>query len=154
MSERLKSVEDLAAFLVKNGVPHQLDKEHNICQVATRPPAIPMPVIVRWETDLPYINIIQQMSGPVGGEREPEIEAAVAHINDVARIPGFGYSYANKVAYYRLAIPIYEGDISSDSLDKAITAVLNNAKQLAGALQRVIEGGLAGKDVLTALAKT
>ena len=154
MSERLKSVEDLAAFLVKNGVPHQLDKEHHICQVATRPPAIPMPVIVRWETEIPYINIIQQMSGPIPDERIAEIEAAVAHINDVAMIPGFGYSYANKVAYYRLTVPVYDGDISTDSLDKAITAVLNNAKQLSGAVQKVIEGALPGKDVLSSLAKS
>ncbi len=152
MSERLKSVEDLAAFLGKNGVPHQLDKEHHIVQIATRPPAIAVPVIVRWETEIPYINLIQQMSGPIPDERKAEIEAAVSHINDVAMIPGFGYSYANKVAYYRLAVPVYEGDISTDSLDKAITAVMNNAKQLEAAIKTVIDGA-PGATVLSALAK-
>jgi hypothetical protein len=152
MSERLKSVEDLAAFLVKNGVPHQLDKENHIVQVATRPPALPVPVIVRWETAIPYVNIIQQMSGPIPPERTSEIECAVSHINDVAMIPGYGYSYANKVAYYRLTIPVYDGEITSDSLDKAITAVLNNAKQLEEAIKKVIEGA-PGATVLNALVK-
>jgi hypothetical protein len=151
MSERLKSVDDLVAFLEKGGVPHQVDKANGIVQVATRPPALPLPVIVRFESKIPYINIIQQMSKPIPDERVREVESAISHVNDVAMIPGYGYSYANKVAYYRLAIPFYDGEITADSLDKAITAVLNNAKQLAGALEKVIEGA-PGADILSSLA--
>ena len=55
MSERLKSVEDLVAFLVKGGVPHQADVANGIVQVATRPPALPIPVIVRFETVHPSL---------------------------------------------------------------------------------------------------
>jgi len=152
MSERLKSADDLAALLAKNGVPHQLDKENGVVQVATRPPALPVPVIVRFESKIPYINIIQQMSGPIPEDRTREIETAIAHINDVAMIPGYGYSYANKVIYYRNAVPVFGGSIDSDDLDKALTAVLNNAKQLEQALKKVIEGA-AGANVLSALAQ-
>ena len=151
MSERLKSVDDLVAFLVKGGVPHQVDKPNGIVQVATRPPALPIPVIVRFETKIPYINIIQQMSKPIPDDRIHEVETAISRVNDVAMIPGYGYSYANKVAYYRLTIPFYDGEITSDSLDKAMTAVLNNAKQLAAPLEKVIEGA-PGADIFKSLA--
>jgi hypothetical protein len=152
MSETLKTLDDLINFLGKSGVPHQADTANGVVQIATRPPALQVPVIVRWESKIPYINIIQQMSNPVPDDRVREIETAVNHINDVAMIPGYGYSYANKVVYYRLAIPVYEGAISSDALDKAITAVLNNAKQLEQALKKVIEGA-DGAHVLSALAQ-
>jgi hypothetical protein len=152
MSEALKTADDLAALLAKNGVPHQLDKANGVVQIATRPPALPIPVIVRFETKIPYINIIQQMTGPIPEDRTREIETAISHVNDVAMIPGYGYSYANKVAYYRLAVPYYSGAVDSDDLDKAMTAVLNNAKQLEQALKKVIEGG-AGANILSSLAQ-
>jgi hypothetical protein len=150
MSQTLRSFEDLVAFLVKQDIPHQVDAANFAVQVSTTPPALPSAVFVRWEQKIPYVQLMQQLSGPVPDARLREVETALAHVNDVAMIAGYGYSYQAKVIYYRLSVPIYDGEISSDSLDRAMTAVLNNAVQLAPALVKVVEGS-PGADVLAHL---
>jgi hypothetical protein len=140
MSQVLRSFEDLVAFLVKQEIPHQVDAPDHAVQVATKPPALPNVVFVRWEQQIPYLQVMQQLAGPVPDDRVREVETALAHVNDVAMIPGYGYSYETKVIYYRLSVPIYDGEISSDALDRAMTTVLNNALQLAPALRKVVEG--------------
>jgi len=141
MSQHLASFEDLVAYLVKQGVPHQVDAANRAVQVATKPPALPSVVFVRWEQAIPYVQVIQQItSGQVPDGRLREVETALARVNDVAMIPGYGFSYQTKVIYYRLAVPIYDGGITADSLDQAMTTVLNNALQLQPALQKVVDG--------------
>jgi hypothetical protein len=149
---QLRSFEDLVAFLVKQEIPHQVDTANFAVQVATNPPALPGVVFVRWEQQIPYIQVMQQLTSTVPDDRVREVETALAHVNDVAMIPGYGYSYETKVIYYRLAVPIYDGQISSDALDHAMTTVLNNALQLAPALRKVVEGS-PGAGVFTYLPK-
>jgi hypothetical protein len=147
---QLRSFDDLVAFLVKQDIPHQVDAPNYAVQVTTTPPALPGVVFVRWEQKIPYIQVMQQLTDVVPDDRVREVETALAHVNDVAMIPGYGYSYQTKVIYYRLSVPIYAGEISSDALDHAMTTVLNNALQLAPALRRVVEGS-AGAGVFTYL---
>lgn len=153
MSQRLRSYDELVAFLAKANVPHQADAANFAVQVATKPPALPLPVFVRWEQKIPYIQIMQQLSPPIPDDKLREVETAIVHVNDVAMIPGFGFSYANKVIYYRLCIPAYDG-VNPDDLDKAMTAVLNNAVQLQNAFRAVVEGATTGAKVLDTLASS
>ncbi len=150
---QLRSYDELVAFLEAQKIPHKVDAANHAVLVATPPPALPGGAIVRWETKIPYLQIIQQITAPVPDERVRELETAISHINDTAMIPGYGFSYAGKVVYYRLSVPIYDGSISSDSLDRAITAVLNNAAQLEPALKKVVEGA-AGASVLSYLTRS
>ena len=149
---QLRSYDELVAFLVAQKIPHKADAANHAVQIATQPPALPGPAFVRWETKIPYLQIMQQITGPVSDERVREIETAISHVNDTAMIPGYGFSYTGKVAYYRLSVPVYDGSISSESLDRAITAVLNNAAQLEPALKKVVEGA-AGAGVLSYLTR-
>jgi len=82
-----------------------------------------------------------------------ELEIALAHVNNVAMIGCYGLSYQTKLIYYRFTIPIYDGEISSDSLDRAKTTVLNNAVQLEPAFIRVVDGS-PGEDVLSYMPTT
>jgi hypothetical protein len=142
----LRSFQDLVGFLEKEKIPHTVDAQNFAVQIPAKAPAIPANVFVRWEQTIPYLQVMQQMSPPIPEDRIRELEVAVSRVNDVAMIPGYGFSYASKVLYYRLCVPVFDG-ISSDSLDKVITAVLNNAVQLQAAFRRVVEGG-EGKSVL------
>ena len=151
MSQRLASFDELVAFLVAQAIPHQVDAANQVVNLATRAPTPPFPLVIRWERAIPFIQIIQQITPEVPDARVRELEAALARINDVAMIPGYGFSYATKVLYYRLATPIFDGGIASDMLDRSTAAVMNNAAQMAAALQAVI-GGAPGAQVLETLA--
>jgi hypothetical protein len=152
MSQRLGSYDDLVAFLVAQKIPHEADPANHAVQIATSAPALPGTAFVRWETSIPFLTIMQQMSGEVPEGRVREVETALCHVNDVAMIPGYGYTYQGKVIYYRFAVPLFGGEITSDDLDRALTVVLNNAVQLEPAFKKVLEGG-DGAGVLGYLAK-
>lgn len=143
----LRSYDDLVAFLVANEITHATDPARFAVEIASAARSLPGGTVVRWEQTIPYIQVMQQMSGPVPEDRVREIETAISHINDVAKIPGYGYSYLGRAIYYRLCVPMYDGEISSESLHRAITAVLNNALQLQPALEHVVAGA-SGASVL------
>ncbi len=141
MDQPLRSFDDLVKFLDGKQIPHRVDAENHVVQLAVGPPALPAPVFVRWESKIPYIQIMQQMSQPIPEPRLRDVEVACTRVNDAASLPGFGVNYATHVIYYRIAAPVYDGQLSPDMLDRSITAVLNNAAQLAPAFKAVIDGG-------------
>jgi len=49
---QLRSFDDLVAFLVKQKVSHQVDAANQLVQLATKLPALPYTVIIRWEQDV------------------------------------------------------------------------------------------------------
>jgi hypothetical protein len=150
-ARHLRSYDDLVAFLVANEITHAADPASFTVEIASRVPAVPSGLLVRWEQKIPYIQVIKEIVGPVPQDRVREVETALSHVNDVAMIPGYGYSYQARAIYYRLSVPIYDGDISTDAIDRAITVVLNNSLQLEPALRKVVEGA-SGANVLDDLA--
>jgi len=140
MTQRLHSFEELVAFLNEKKVPHRADATAQAIELATAPPALPQPVILRWDTKVPFLQVMQPISNPVGDDRIRDLEAAVCRLNDIAMIPGYGFSYAMKVVYYRFAAPRYDNEIGTDTLDRAIGLVVAQAAQVAPAIMKIVEG--------------
>jgi hypothetical protein len=140
MSQRLRSFEDLVAFLNEKKIPHRGDASMQAVELGTAPPALPQSVILRWDTKVPFLQIMQPITNPVPDERVHELEAAVCRLNDIAMIPGYGYSYGTKVVYYRFAAPRYDNEIGTDTLDRAIGLVISQAAQVEPAIKKVVEG--------------
>jgi hypothetical protein len=140
MAERLHTFDELVAFLNEKKVPHRADASAQAVELATAPPALPQSVILRWDTKVPFLQVMQPITNPIADDRVREIEAAVCRLNDIAMIPGYGFSYAMKVVYYRFAAPRYDNEIGTDTLDRAVGLVVAQAAQVAPAIMKVIEG--------------
>jgi len=146
-ARRLRSYTDLIAFLVEKNVAHRANPASFTVQIPTVPPALPGVAFVRWVEKVPFVQVMQQIVTSVPEDRIRDVEIAISHINDEAAMPGYGFSYEERFIYYRLSVPIDDGEISSHVLNRAVTAVLDNAAQLEPALKRVVDGA-AGASVL------
>jgi len=146
-ARRLRSFNDLRALLVEKNVAHRANPASFTVQIATQPPALPGVAFLRWVEKVPFVQVMQQIVTSVPEDRIRDVEIAISHINDEAIMPGYGFSYEERFIYYRLSVPIYNGEISSDVVERAITAVLDNALQLEPALKKIVDGA-AGASVL------
>src|SRR5262245_15509535 len=151
MSQALRTFEELVAYLDSKKIPYRGDPSAHGIELATAPPALPYSVVLRWDTKVPFIQIMQQITAPIGDDRVREIESAVVRLNDIAMIPGYGYSYGTKVVYYRFAAPRYNDQIGADVLDRAVGLVVSQAKQVEAAIRKVLEGA-PGEKVLSFVA--
>jgi hypothetical protein len=139
-ARQLRSYNDLIAFLVENNVAHRANPASFTVQIATRPPALPGVAFVRWVEKVRFVQVMQQIVTSVPEDRIRDVEIAISHVNDEAIMPGYGFSYEERFVYYRLSVPVYNGEISSEVLERAVTAVLDNALQLEPALKKIVDG--------------
>lgn len=137
---RLRSYNDLIAFLVDENIAHRANPASFTVQIATTPPVLPGVAFVRWVEKVPFVQVMQPIVTSVPEDRIHDVETAISHINDEAMTPGYGFSYEDRFIYYRVSLPIYDGEISSDVLQRAVTAVLDNARQLEPAFKKVVDG--------------
>ncbi len=145
MTTRLRSLDDLAAYLDSKKVPYRGDKSVGVIELATAPPALPYTVVLRWDTKVPFLQVMQPITGAVPPDRVRELESAIVRLNDVAMIPGYGYSYQLNIVYYRFAAPRYDNEIGADTLERAIMLVCGQAAQVEPAIKKVVEGATGDK---------
>lgn len=144
---RLHTYEDLATYLRENNVPHKPDAANMAVELPVAFPVEAGSIYVRWETDLPYVQVIYPFIGNVPEARAPEVMAAICIVNNQVKLPGFGYEPANHLIYMRLCVQLYDDGISPTAFQRQINAVLQNARELAGAFRDVVAGA-PSKDVL------
>lgn len=139
---RLTKYEDLVAYLAANNVPHKADSTEQSIQL----PANAGSVYIRWERDLPYVQVIYPFIGNVPPPRIPEIESAICRVNAIIKLPGFGFQHGDNFIFMRLCVQLYEDGITPIAFQRQIAAVLENAREFAGAFRDVVAGAPA-KDI-------
>ena len=144
---RLTKFDDLLAYLRENNVPHKADPAGLSVELPLATPANAGSVYVRWEKDLPYVQVIYPFVGEVPDARVPDVESAIVRVNNTIKLPGFGYEHGNHIIYMRLCVQLYDEGISATSFQRQVFAVLQNANEFVGAFRDVVAGA-SGKDVL------
>ncbi|MGE5182175.1 MAG: hypothetical protein ACM31C_08935, partial [Acidobacteriota bacterium] len=105
---RLTKFDDLIAYLQENNVPNKPDPGDQGVEVRlTSPQGDAGSVYVRWEKDLPYVQVIYPFIGNVPDARVPDIESAIVRVNNIIKLPGFGFEHGNKLIYMRLCVQLY-----------------------------------------------
>lgn len=144
---RLTKFDDLIEYLKENNVPHKAEPAEQGVEVGVSgPQGDAGSVYIRWEKDLPYVQVIYPFIGDVPDARVPDIESAIVRVNNVIKLPGFGYEHGNKLIYMRLVVQLYDGSIGATAFQRQVLAVIQNAKEFVGAFQDVVNGA-PGKDV-------
>jgi hypothetical protein len=140
MIERVASFSDFITLLNETNTPHRADQERQTVEIPTTAPPLSGPLVVRWEKQLPYAQVIQVMVESVPRARLQEVEHAICRANNTIALPGFGYSYDNDFIYMRLCVPMYEEGMLAISFRKQLASVMSNARQFVVPFQKVVQG--------------
>src|SRR5262249_47396897 len=105
-------------------------------------------VYIRWEKQLPYVQVIHPMVLDVPVERLAEVEHAICRANNTIAVPGFGFEYSKRFIYFRLCVPIYEEGIAAASFQRQILGAIRNARAFLLPFREVVEGK-PGEEILS-----
>lgn len=139
-SARVGSFDELISFLGAEGASFRQDPTSQIVQLALRPSDGGGPLFIRWERNLPYVQIVTTLARDIADERIREVLDALARLNHAIPLPGFGIDLARRQVYFRSTLLIADEGVPVDLLKRAVLAVASNARNLSTPLRRVIAG--------------
>jgi hypothetical protein len=139
MSVVVHSFAELVTFLNKEGVPNGANLVEHVVEIPVENPPLKDLVHVRWEKQLPYIQLVCVMVRDVPAERIPQIEAACTRANNTIAFPGFGFDYARRAVYHRHTLLVKEG-VAVHHLQQLILSVASVARDFLVPFQRIREG--------------
>ena|SRR6266487_3473229 len=148
----IKSYDELLGTLRTNNVPHQANPANQTIEIRTAADAFGNVLYVRWEKQLPFVQIIQPMIQNVPANRVQAVEAAMGRINNAAVFAGLGFDYPTHLLYFRITLPILPDGVRSDMLQALLQGAVINAGEVAEAMRRVVAGA-PGEDVLNLTGK-
>lgn len=149
---RFTSYQDLVAYLVEHHVPHEAQPDNLVVEMPVNAPPLAGLLYIRWEKQLPYVQIIHPFVLDVPEDRIREIESALCHANTIIALPGLGFEYQKRFVFMRLCVPMYEEGMLAASFQRQVLGVLQNAKDFLAPLRDVVAGA-SGKDVLALAVK-
>ena len=147
MSRQVASFEDLVAFLGEEKAAFRQDAEAQIVELAARSGPFDGPVFVRWERNLPYVQILAPMIRDVAAERVHELEDAICRVNHAVPLAGFGFDFGKRMLYFRTTLPLDRDGMSAELMKRGILAAVANARDFMLPFRTVIDGD-AGAHVL------
>jgi hypothetical protein len=138
MSAHVGSFDELLAFLGAEGASFRHDATAQIVQLSTRDAG--GPVFVRWERNLPYVQIVATVIRDVPEERVREVIDALARLNHAVPLPGFGIDLTRRQVYFRATLVGGNEGLPIEVLKRGILAVLSNARDFTPPLARIVAG--------------
>ena len=142
----LTSFDDLVAFLDANKFPHKLDRAGQVVELPTNDPNLPGNLYLRWDKQLPFIQLIQFVIHDVPAARIADLCRAIVMLNNKIEFPGFGFDDENRRLYNRTVVPVVPS-IDPMLLNRLGQGCVKQAQAFAPAFKAVV-GGKAGTDIL------
>ncbi|HKA89705.1 MAG TPA: hypothetical protein VKE22_18710 [Haliangiales bacterium] len=144
----MTTFQELLAFLVDNKFPHAADPATQVIELPSKAAPLPGNLFIRWETKIPFLQIIHLMIEGVPPERIPDVETAIAILNNAVELPGFGLDHANRRLYCRFTVPAFPPEgISPATLNRLGTICVAQARDFLPAFQAVV-GGQPGNQII------
>jgi hypothetical protein len=137
---RVAKFEDLLAYMTESNVPFQVDNDAKVAVLPLNEPPLVGQILIRWEKELPYAQIIYPLVRGIPPERRAEVEHAICVANNTIPLSGFGYEYKNSLVYFRLTVPMYEEGMLAQSFRRQVEAVINNSRDFLVPFQQVVAG--------------
>lgn len=145
----IKGFDDLITLFANNNIPHRVDRDSHVVEVATNLGAQQGVLYLRWDKTLPYLQLIHPMVVNVPADRIAEVEHAIVKTNNVIALPGFGYQPERSFVYFRLCVPVYPDEgVSATMLHRLISAVVSNTVDFLEAFRAVVQDGKPGDQIM------
>jgi hypothetical protein len=145
--ERLAKFSDLLAFLEEAKLPNKADAQSQVVEVPTSSGPLKGSVYIRWEKQLPYVQIIHPMVLNVPPERLADVEHAICRANLTLPQPGFGFEYERSFIYFRVCVPVYEEGMLTTSFQRLVLGAIHTARDFLLPFQDIV-GGKPGEEIL------
>jgi hypothetical protein len=146
--QTIRSFPELLEELRKGNAPHRANEETQTIEMQTGAQELGGILVIRWEKLLPFVQVIQPLIRHFPAERAPDLETAIARINNVAVIAGLGLDHGGALLYYRMTLPILEDGVRADLLKIVLHGIIRNAGELLEPLKAVVAGA-PGAEVLS-----
>ncbi len=140
MSQRVATYEDLVAFLTEEKAPFRHDPAAQVAQIALRTGPLEGSLYLRWEKNLPYVQIVVPMVQGVAPARARDVADALCRVNHAIALPGFGYDFTKNFIYFRLTLAYDLEGIKAELLKRMILGAVTNARDFVMPLRAVVAG--------------
>jgi hypothetical protein len=147
MSRRVGSFEELLGFLRDENIAYREDVPAQIVELAVSSPPFEGALFLRWERELPYLQVVAPMIQEIPDERVREVEDALCRLNHAVALPGFAYDFNRRRVYFRQAVALDGDGLGAEMVRRAILATVANARDFLLPLRAVVDGD-AGARVL------
>lgn len=146
---RIAHYEDLLKYLADTNVPRRENHDERSVEIPVTMPPLSGTLFMRWERQLPYLQVLHPFILNVPVLRVREIETAITRVNVSLPSPGLGFHHDKSFLYMRRCMPVYVDGIATTSLQKDISLVLETARTYLGCLREIVDGK-PGAEILSA----
>jgi len=120
----LGSFQDLCDYLAQEGVAHSPSPDAQVTEIPT---ATGLPMALRWEANVPLLQIVQLVEIEIPEARLGEAEHKLALLNHAAPLAGFALDHTRRFIYFRLTLLRDDQDtVAVAALERHMRAVLAN----------------------------
>lgn len=129
----LASFQDLCDYLREEGVNFAPNVATQVAEVPTNNG---LPMCLRWEMQLPLVQIVQLAVADIPDDRLAATEHTIALLNHAAPLAGFALDHERRFAYFRLTMLRDDKDqITVPQLNQALRAAVANVHDFMPLLQ-------------------
>ncbi len=148
----LTSFDDLASLLDRDKTKHVIDRQHQVIEIPTDAPPLPGNLYLRWEKQVPFVQLIHAVLLDVPSARVLDIERAITVLNNAIALPGFGFDEDSRRLYYRIVVPVFPPQgIEAEVLQRLVEGCVRTARQYQTAFMAVV-AGRSGGDIVEIVA--
>ena len=151
---KLNNLNDLVAFIARNGLPHKAVPAQHAVEVGTRIRGRPGQMIIVWDPRATLLHIIAPLGIPVAEDMVPAVLDALARINHSLVLPGFGFNHEDRSLYYRWVVPRADDGMTEVEVDRAVKTVLGSVRDFWPALSAVASDERPSDEVMLVAAET
>lgn len=130
---------DLAAVLMAQGVPHVHNAQARTIELPARSPPLDSLCYLRWDKELPFLQVICPLLLAVPADRHRDLETAICRANNAIPFPGFGLDHERGTLYFRhtlLVIP----ELTAAVIQRVVLAVTTSARDFVVPFRDIVDG--------------
>lgn len=147
----VQSFDQFVKFLGDNKVPNRVDAERQIIELPSKGAPLPGNLLIKWEKQVPFLQIIHFMIENVPADRIRELETAIIRLDNRLEVGGFGFDHTSNRLYNRLTVPVIPpGGIDPMGISQLGHGVVRSAKEFLEVFQEIV-GGKPGDQVFALL---
>jgi hypothetical protein len=147
----VQNFEQFLKFLGDNKVPNRVDAERQIIELPSKGAPLPGNLLIKWEKQVPFIQIIHMMIENVPADRIRDLETAIIRLDNRLEVGGFGFDHQSNRVYNRLTVPVIPpAGIDPLAISQLGHGVIRSGKEFLEVFQEIV-GGKSGEQVFELL---
>jgi hypothetical protein len=135
----LRNFEEFFGYLKGQTLILQFDSKRQIVEIPSHAAPLPGNLLMKWEKDLPFLQMVHFMIEKLPPDRVSELEAAIARVNNKLELAGFYIDHDSMRLYSRLIVPVLHG-IEAADLNTLAGICVRSGQEFRDTFQAVVDG--------------